>query len=200
MQRQNNEPSCCILFRIQEKLNWSLSGATAPIAIMLLIYTQEESCVSFHQPPNERGISAALHPISYVTWQQFPLEICPLLPYSHSCFHSKGHVALVEYAHSCTHSFLQHRRHECLWEEPHVPPQAAQPPIPIALSFSLAWAYLIFYFSNILCSKHLHAKLAFLPSLLSLSISPLWRGSAGLWTDAMSSTVNRAGPWFLQPR
>lgn len=70
-------------------------------------------CHLVHQPTNERDISTALYPISNAVWQQFPLEICHFLPYSHSCSHLKGHTALMECAGSCIH-----REQEGLWEYP----------------------------------------------------------------------------------
>lgn len=57
MQRENNEPGYCILFKAQGKLNWSLSGAIAPVAIMLLNYMQKKRSLVY--PPTNhqmRGI------------------------------------------------------------------------------------------------------------------------------------------------
>lgn len=42
MQRENKEPSCWGLLRAQEESNWSLSGAIAPAAIVLLNYLQKK--------------------------------------------------------------------------------------------------------------------------------------------------------------
>lgn len=154
MQKENNEPGCFVLFRTQEKLNWSLPGTITPVVIMLLNYTQE-SCVSSHQPPNERDISTALCPIGYAIWHQFHLEICllpSLFPLLSFCL--KGHVVLV--ANTCfgTHMFLQHKGHEHIWEEPHTPLQAARPQIPIAFSFIIFFFFPNFSFPFSLSLSH----------------------------------------------
>lgn len=57
-----------------------------------------------HQPANKKDIPTALYLTGNAVWQQFPVEICPFLPHSHSCSHLKGHEALMECAGSCSHS------------------------------------------------------------------------------------------------
>lgn len=204
MQRENNEPGCYILFRPQEKLNWSLSGAIAPVAITLPNYMQKRSLVCI-LPPTTKWEGYFLCSLSHGLCHLAVLSCRNLPPYlrvptplfslevphggmlwwnthalapTHSCS-STGDTSVPGKSHA-THCRLLNHKFQMLF------------------LFSLAWAYLIFYFSNILCSKHLRAKLSFLPSLLSPSVSPLWRGSACLWTDPISSTVTRAEPRFTQ--
>lgn len=122
-----------------------------------------------HQPANKRDISTALYPIGNAAWQQFPLEICHSLPYSHSCSHLKGHVALMECAGSCSHTSQQHRG----WGA------SRKSPAHTAGCFTTNSSCFAFFPQLFFTYLAIHwVQNTFLPFLPSPSISPLWRGSA----------------------
>lgn len=132
-----------------------------------------------HQPANKRS-STALYPIGNAVWQQILLEICPFLPYCHSCFHVKSLEALMEWAGSCSHTCQQHRGQGGLWEDPST------------------HCRLLHHQSQLLClvsrisfTSAIHwVQSTFLPNLPSPSISPLRRGSA---CGQMPSAALRTG-------
>lgn len=134
-------------------------------------------------------ISTAVYLIHYAIWQQFNLEICPFLPYSHTSAFSYGPCSSRRC--SCTHRPAL--IHWCIQKEPHSWPQAVQPQIPATFFPSLSLSHFLLQ-----QFKHLYANLTFPPRWTSLSISPSWKGSSWQWANPVSSTGRRAVPWFTQ--
>lgn len=134
-----------------------------------------------------REISTALYFIYYTIWQHFNLEVCPFLPYSRTSAFTHGPCSSGR----CSCSHIPALPHWCIQKESHSRPQGFNHKVQLLFFFPPSLNLSHFLLQQ---SKHLYAKLTFLPRWPSLSISPSLRGPACQWAAPVSSTVCRAMP------
>lgn len=152
MQGGCNEPSYWGLFRAQEKLNWSLSGAIAPAAIVLLNYMQKK--MNLEDLPTSFGASTS-NQEGYFHCSLSHKKCClAATSFRNLSFPSlfplllKGHAALTEGAGSCI-------THASSTEDKRASGKTPAHTAGCSTTNSSCFAFFLefFYFSNTLCPK-----------------------------------------------